>query len=62
VDERILAFVVAPEAPAEEAIREHLRGQLPEYMIPASVAVLSELPKNPNGKVDRRALLERAST
>ena len=31
-------------------------------MIPASVAVLSELPKNPNGKVDRRALLARVTS
>jgi D-alanine--poly(phosphoribitol) ligase subunit 1 len=59
---RILAFVVAPDAPGEEAIRNHLRGQLPEYMIPSSIVVLAELPKNPNGKVDRRSLLARAAS
>ncbi len=59
---RILAFVVAPGAPAEQTIRDDLRRQLPDYMIPASVAVLAELPKNPNGKVDRRALLARVTS
>jgi D-alanine--poly(phosphoribitol) ligase subunit 1 len=65
---RILAFIAAPNAsgapgaPTEQAIRDDLRRALPDYMIPASVAVLAELPKNPNGKVDRRALLARVAT
>lgn len=31
---------------------------LPEYMIPSKLIVLSKLPKNPNGKVDRQRLRE----
>ncbi|MEI5103115.1 amino acid adenylation domain-containing protein [Streptomyces sp. PmtG] len=35
---------------------EYLRGQLPDYMVPAAVVALSELPLNPAGKLDRGAL------
>ncbi|WP_064504808.1 non-ribosomal peptide synthetase [Frateuria defendens] len=38
------------------AVRGHLSGQLPEYMIPASLQVLDALPLTPNGKLDRKAL------
>jgi amino acid adenylation domain-containing protein len=37
-------------------LRRYLQEQLPEYMIPSSFVVLSELPRTPNGKIDQRAL------
>ncbi|MDA8018159.1 MAG: AMP-binding protein [Thermoanaerobaculia bacterium] len=44
-----------------EALRQHLREQLPSHMVPSSYRVLERLPLNSNGKVDRSAL-ERLDT
>jgi len=40
----------------EVALRNRLRRQLPEYMVPAAIVSLSEIPLLPNGKVDIHAL------
>ena len=40
-----------------EGLQRALRACLPEYMVPASIAVLDEMPLTPNGKVDKKALL-----
>ena len=57
-DVRLVAYIV----PAQGAditvteVRKHLRGSLPEYMIPQHVVELGTLPMTPNGKIDRKAL------
>jgi amino acid adenylation domain-containing protein len=57
--ERRLVGYLVPEAscrPAPDELRELLRQRLPDYMVPASYAILDALPLTPSGKVDRRAL------
>ena len=39
-----------------EALKQALRQMLPDYMVPAHILILTEMPLTPNGKVDRKAL------
>ena len=59
-DVRLLAFVVykpgAAEIPSE--LQALLREKLPKYMVPSAVISLDELPRTPNGKIDRKPLAE----
>ncbi|MET0398352.1 MAG: amino acid adenylation domain-containing protein [Longimicrobiaceae bacterium] len=59
-DRRLVGFVTVAEGePAGgAALRAWLAERLPEYMVPAVVAVLDTLPLTPGGKLDRRALPE----
>ena len=55
---QIIAVVSAKTEIEETEIRNNLKRIIPEYMIPTIFHVVEELPKNPNGKVDRRKLQE----
>ncbi|MDL5596907.1 amino acid adenylation domain-containing protein [Bacillus subtilis] len=39
-----------------ENLREQLQASLPDYMVPAQIVVLEQLPLTANGKLDKRAL------
>jgi len=61
-DKRLVAYVV-PDATAagkleldSRLVREHIRGRLPEYMIPSAIVELEKMPLTVNGKLDRKLL------
>ncbi len=60
-DVRIVAYFV-PRSPAPDVdamtaeLRDHLRASLPEHMIPQHFIALSEIPRLPNGKINRHGL------
>src|SRR5205814_3515958 len=48
---RLVAYVATRGPTSSEALREHLRAHLPEYMVPAAIVCLDALPLNPHGKI-----------
>ena len=56
---QLAAYVVSSNGvePSSRELRSYLQERLPEYMVPASVAVLAEMPLTSNGKIDRQSLL-----
>jgi amino acid adenylation domain-containing protein len=55
---RLVAYVACVEGAGATVaeLKRHLRVDLPEYMVPATLVMLPALPLSPNGKVDRKAL------
>ncbi|WP_033018514.1 AMP-binding enzyme, partial [Streptomyces rimosus] len=51
---RLVGYVVGTADGHE--VRSFLGGRLPDYMVPAVVVSLDELPLTANGKIDRKAL------
>jgi acyl-CoA ligase (AMP-forming) (exosortase A-associated) len=52
-----IALVVRPDRRGqEEALRAHLKRELPNFMQPGPILWRAELPRSPNGKLDRVAL------
>ena len=54
----LCAYIVSERELSVMELREHLAGNLPEYMIPSTFVKLESIPLSPNGKVDRKALPE----
>ncbi|MFD6436373.1 non-ribosomal peptide synthetase [Streptomyces venezuelae] len=55
---KVIIAVVEGDATAERELRDHVGGRLMSVMLPSAYLFLPELPKLPNGKVDRKALSE----
>jgi natural product biosynthesis luciferase-like monooxygenase protein len=56
-DQRLVAYIVPINiAPDTSELKQHLRKQLPEYMVPNDIVVLDVMPLTPNGKLDRKQL------
>ncbi|WP_414526544.1 amino acid adenylation domain-containing protein [Nodularia chucula] len=54
-DKRLVAYI-APKNINIPDLRQYLADKLPGYMIPGYFMTLDALPRNPNGKIDRKAL------
>ena len=56
-DKRLIAYIVSSDPQfTRGALQEHLRAQLPDYMVPSAFVRLDALPLNSSGKLDRAAL------
>ncbi|MFN0097634.1 MAG: MupA/Atu3671 family FMN-dependent luciferase-like monooxygenase [Gemmatimonadaceae bacterium] len=57
-DKRLVAYIVWKQPNTDQTVelRDHLRGVLPEFMVPTNFVTLRDLPRTPNQKVDRKAL------
>ncbi len=58
-DVRLVAYLIpaaAGDAVDGRALREHLRGLLPDTMVPSHYVTLEKFPQTPNRKIDRKAL------
>lgn len=62
-DVRLVGYVVWKQAQDDgvNALRDHLRTALPEFMVPSHLITLRDLPRTPNQKIDRKALPSPAS-
>ena len=57
-EKELVGYIVPNQDSAASAsdLRSLLRQKLPDYMIPSAFVFLNELPRTPNGKVDRSKL------
>jgi amino acid adenylation domain-containing protein len=55
-DQRLVAYYLADQPVAVDALKSHLANRLPGYMVPAAYVWMEAYPLTPNGKTDRKAL------
>ncbi|MEM7352785.1 MAG: non-ribosomal peptide synthetase, partial [Acidobacteriota bacterium] len=61
--DRLVAYIASQQTPPPSTadLTQALRRGLPDYMVPSIVVLLPELPRLPNGKIDRQHLPEPAT-
>jgi amino acid adenylation domain-containing protein len=58
-DDNLVAYITINENIDIEKIKEELSKTLTEYMIPSHIEILTNMPLTPNGKADRKALINK---
>ncbi|MED3853941.1 non-ribosomal peptide synthetase [Priestia megaterium] len=58
---QIIAFIESFEQVNPDKIRKYLKSKVPEYMIPARIINVNEIPITINGKVDYKSLMLKAN-
>ncbi len=53
---QLVAFAAGSQTADGAELHDLLASTLPEYMVPTAIHLVNELPRNTNGKVDRKAL------
>ncbi|HVI46039.1 MAG TPA: amino acid adenylation domain-containing protein [Chitinophaga sp.] len=53
---QLVGYVTPQEHYTHDAMQAWLKDQLPEYMVPAALVTLEQMPLSANGKIDRKAL------
>ena len=54
--QQLVAYLVADDEYSLSQVRDHLRARLPDFMLPAAVVMLEQMPLTPNGKVAKNQL------
>lgn len=55
-DTYLCAYLVSHESIPSSRLREYLSRELPDYMIPRHFIHLEQMPRTPNGKIDKKSL------
>src|SRR4030095_12529387 len=61
---RLTAYITCNTSnePSAEELRQYLRERFPAHLVPSELAMLKTLPMRINGRIDRRALAEMATS
>ncbi|MFZ5987147.1 MAG: amino acid adenylation domain-containing protein, partial [Bacillota bacterium] len=57
-DKHLFAYIKPKKGFSTEELRKYLLTDLPDYMIPSNFIMLDSMPLTPNGKIDRKTLLQ----
>ena len=57
--ERLKAFVVTSGSVTEDQLKKHVKSKLAGFKVPREIEFLDELPRKPQGKVDKKKLEQR---